>query len=371
MHGHTSETLIVEYGVPQGSVLGPLLFLLYINDIVNCSKLGEFILFADDTNIFVTGSNKKEAYTNANELLSNVHNYMLLNKLHINMLKCYYMHFKPRTRADHTNCNDSDEEQHTLLISDHPIKKLTAIKFLGITIDENLDWGPHIKDLKRKLNYAIATLSRIKSCVPENLHKDLYYTLFESHLAYCISVWGGIPNNKMNELHIVQKKCIRVLFGDYEAYIDKFKTCVRARPMPKENQILGDSFYKKEHTKPLFKKHTILTVQNLYTYHCFMETLKILKFRAPISIYSHYKTTARANSNLLVTPDPSPNFFYKSAVIWNSIRPKLSIQLYDLATNLKQTKSNLKKMLFLNQHRYDEIEWIPTHDFDHNMITKL
>ena len=72
----------IEYGVPQGSVLGPLLFLLYINDTVNCSKLGHFVLFADDTNIFCSGKDKNEACRNANKVLNDVKNYMSKNLLH-------------------------------------------------------------------------------------------------------------------------------------------------------------------------------------------------------------------------------------------------------------------------------------------------
>ena len=226
-----------------------------------------------------------------------------------------------------------------------------------------------MKALKKKLNYAIATLSRIKKCIPEYLHKDLYYTLFESHLTYCISVWGGVPQYKMNELHVIQKKCVRVLFGDFEAYLDKFKTCVRARPMPKENQILGPLFYEKEHTKPLFKKHKLLTVQNLYNYHCFMEIFKILKFRTPISLHSLYKISCRTDTTL-ITPYPDSYFLYKSALIWNTIRPKLVNILDDFSASLGMVKANLKNIIFHNQHQHDETEWLSSHDFDINKIVK-
>ena len=172
----------------------------------------------------------------------------------------------------------------------------------------------------------------------------------------------------MDGLHVIQKKCIRMLFGDFEAYLDKFKTCVRARPMPKENQILGPSFYEKENTKPLFKKHKLLAVQNLYTYHCFMEIYKILKFRTPISMHSLY-TISRRIDTTLITPLPTPYFIYQSAFLWNSIRPKLGLN--DFSVSLGTVKANLKRTIFHNQHQHSNIEWLKSHDFDVGKLVKI
>ena len=105
--GEDSTKLPVKYGVPQGSVLGPLLFIIYINDIYRSTNLGKFILFADDTNIFVADHSRERVYEIANEVMECIYKYMKCNLLHINFKKCCYMHFKP-------NKNDNSEEQNYL-----------------------------------------------------------------------------------------------------------------------------------------------------------------------------------------------------------------------------------------------------------------
>ena len=95
-----------------------------------------------------------------------------------------------------------------------------------------------------------------------HLYKQIYHSLFESHLGFAISVWGGVSINQLKPLFITQKKCIRIMFGNTEAYLEKFRTCARARPIG--FQKLGQDFYIKESTKPLFAKIELLTVHNLY-----------------------------------------------------------------------------------------------------------
>ena len=201
-----------------------------------------FVLFADDTNIFVSADNMDDVYAKANSVLNSVHKYMIANQLHVNMSKTCYMDFSPRKLEDFGLTKLFSE--HSLELAGVPIKSIRFTKFLGVIIDEELSWLPQIKKLSQKLNCQIGTLNRIKNNIPVKFYKDLYFTLFESHLSYCISVWGGVAPNRLEPLLTAQKGCIHTLliFGQ-NSFSKKCITCARCRPLGK--QTLASSFYQK------------------------------------------------------------------------------------------------------------------------------
>ena len=187
--------------------------------------------------------------------------------------------------------------------NDENDNKSNKIKFLGVVIDEKLSWDAHhVKSLTKKLASCTGSINRVAASIPKTLYMNLYYTLFESYITYGITVWGSIPNRKFNKLFNAQKKILRVLFGDREKFLDKFRTCIRARPYPEQN--LPTEFYVKEHSKPLFNKNKILNLKNLYLYHCANETFKILKFRSPIVVHNLYKFSTRGQRNLFIITSP-------------------------------------------------------------------
>ena len=142
------------------------------------------------------------------------------------------------------------------------------------------------------------------------------YLIVWIHLSYCIiSVWGGAAKQRISSLFTAQKYCLRVLFGDRLAYLDKFKTCARTRPIGQ--QKLDHKFFIKEHTKPIFKHNNILALQNLYTYHCYLELYKIMKFRAPISLHEGYTCSSRKPCLLICQADPPDNHNTRSTKIFN------------------------------------------------------
>ena len=163
-----SDQCTVEYGVPQGSVLGPLLFLIFVNDIVSCSDLAEFVLFADDTNIFVTGNDENEVYRKANLVIKEVSNYMKSNKLHINIGKTCYMHFRPGLSRTTQTCARARpyEKNLKLKLDDEKVQKVQSTRFLGVIIDDKLSWDPHLDHLTSKLNLSIVAIKRIYQFIP-------------------------------------------------------------------------------------------------------------------------------------------------------------------------------------------------------------
>ena len=257
------------------------------------------------------------------------------------------MYFDPSNNTTLDNI-----EVYDISINGKPIKQVSETKFLGIIVDDKLSWDPHIKNLRRKLSTSTGILNRIKDCIPTELHKSLYHTLFESHLCYGITAWGAISDTRLQSIFKVQKKCIRILFGDKEKFLDKFKTCCRARIIGE--QKLGKEHYEKEHTKPLFNTYELMTIQNLYVYHTSMETFKILKYRTPVSMHSQFSISPRQHTRL-ITPSPDIQFIYNASVIWNDIRSLLENN--DFSHSTPSFKNSVKKHITSYQKEGNRIEW--------------
>ena len=231
----------------------------------------------------------------------------MLNKLHVNLEKSCFMYFNKTTSCATDNDHDINPP---IMIGSTEIKRVSKIKFLGVLIDEKLSWEAHVKSLTKKLASCTGSINQIAASIPKKLHINLYHTIFESYIAYGITVWGSMPDSKLNKLFNAQKKIMRVLFGDREKFLDKYRTCTQARPY--SEQKLPSEFYIKEHSKPLFNKNNILNVKNLYFYHCANETFKILKFRSPIAVHNLYKFSTRGQKNLFIITPPPGNTFIRA-----------------------------------------------------------
>ena len=235
-NGTSSNLLNVHCGVPQGSILGPLLFIIYLNDLPNIVKNFQTILYADDTTLFASLSNLENNLDNINTLnteLCLVSKWLKLNKLSLNVAKTKAMLF-------HTIQRQVNYPE--LYIDEIKIDFVEKFNFLGLIIDENLKWKSHIKAISNKISKALGVMNRLKNYIPKSALLKIYNALVLSRLNYGLIVW----NQKSKILVNLQKKAIRIVcnakynahtsilfkrenilkFGDMCA-LDDFKFCYK------------------------------------------------------------------------------------------------------------------------------------------------
>ena len=198
-----SELRNVTCGVPQGSVLGPLLFLIYINDLQNASGQFHVITFADDTNLFMSAPSTESLCNSVNMELQKVKTWLDCNRLCLNVSKTCYQLYTKRTI----------EFLPDIKINDASIMRANSVKFLGVVVDEQLSFKYHIENVARKLTVGIGFLYRGREVLGLKELMLLYNTLLLPHLNYCSLVWGiNYPTN-LHKLQILQKRAIRVILG--------------------------------------------------------------------------------------------------------------------------------------------------------------
>ena len=200
LFGTNSDYQIVTCGVPQGSVLGPLLFLLYINDMPKCFNILEFHLFADDTNLFFNNPNILNLEAILNAELEKVSQWLYANKLSLNIEKTSFVVFhSPQRRIAH-NLN--------LSISSMSVKSVNQVKYLGLVFDSNLNWKPYLHELSKKVSRGIGVLSKITYFVHRKILHQLYYSIIYPFLTYGLSIWGNTYSSTLKTLITLQKRAI-------------------------------------------------------------------------------------------------------------------------------------------------------------------
>uniref|UniRef100_A0A672F466 Reverse transcriptase domain-containing protein n=1 Tax=Salarias fasciatus TaxID=181472 RepID=A0A672F466_SALFA len=183
---YRSSSLDITVGVPQGSALGPTLFTLFINDLCMTSKKLKFILFADDTNILCSGKKLRNLMHDVMTELTYLNHWFRLNKLSINMEKPKYILFG----------NKKTKTEERMIIDNNEIERLTETKFLGVILDEQLNWKPQIKNIKIKLAKSVGLLNKTKLFLNYKARYILYSSLVMPHLSYCVEIWGNTyPSN--------------------------------------------------------------------------------------------------------------------------------------------------------------------------------
>ena len=245
---HSSKSTIIT-GVPQGSILGPLLFIIYMNDIAEVTNKFHFTLYADDTSLiepictFTSDlKNTTEATEAINKELNFITDWLCLNKLSLNAKKTKMMIFHHRQR-------NISKLKLNLCINDTPIEQVSEFNFLGIMLDECLTWNSHIQKIASKISSVNGTISRLKRFLPSEILKVIYNALIQPHLNYGILLWG--KNTK--RIFKLQKWALRgITSSKYNA-----------------------------HTDPLFIQLKLLKVHDMYKLNCLKFYFKYHKHETP------------------------------------------------------------------------------------------
>ena len=206
INGFKSDVAIMKYGVPQGSVLGPLLFIIYINDLNIAIKYCSTRHFADDTNLLITNNNLKQLKKHLNLDLSNLNKWLKANKISLNASKTELLVFR------HPNKKITYDLK--VKLNGKRLMQSKFVKYLGLILDSHLNWRYHTDILASKLSRTIGMLCKIRHYVDSNTLRSIYFGIFSSLMTYGSQIWGQFQNKYVNRILKLQDKAVRIInFG--------------------------------------------------------------------------------------------------------------------------------------------------------------
>ena len=299
--GAFSEPKSMTIGVPQGSVLSPLLFLLYVNEISNIIDNFTTCLFADDTTFLVSDRNIQSLFNSCEEGLGKFSDWCCANRLSVNVSKTNYMLFSNLS---------SPSNLPLLKFNNNYIERAFSVRFLGVELDHKLKLNNHIN----KISKNSGILSKLAYFVPKNVLINLYHSLIEPYLNYCPLIFGGAYNSHVLPLEVAQRKCVRVI-----SRVDRYA-----------------------HSNPLFANLGILKFSDVYKLHLGIyvyANLDILDAAIP----NHTHNTRNSQLNPVfqrLTLSQRQSVAYQAPKNWNSI----PLQIRN-CRSLKSFKNSYKKYL--------------------------
>ena len=295
----SSSFLRIEYGVPQGSILGPILFILCINDLPRVSTKLKFLLYVDDTNIIYENTDANAIIKTINMEMPNIMECFKSNELHINVNKTVAMLF-------HTRQKRVNIDENSIVIDGKIIPFTTNTKFLCINIDNNLTWKAHINHITTKISKGVGVLSRLSKELSYNILILIYDTILLPYLTYCCITWGFTYQTYINKIFTIQKKAIRIItHSPFEC-----------------------------HSSPLFKKTNNLNIFQIIEYYASILMFKKLNSTVPNVFQQNrflsysYDTYETRNNLSIRTPLFKLQFSKRSIFdhgikIWNNLSPEV------------------------------------------------
>lgn len=254
-----SSTRKIRIGVPQGSVLGPLLYLIYINDIGLLPLTGKLELFADDTSAFYSSQDACNINVQMQQDLNVIAEYYRLNKLSLNLAKTKVVNFGHFNRLNLA---------HDVIYNNVPIENVDSIKYLGITIDSKLNWKEHINNIQKSVSPVLGLIRKFSFFLPISALKKIYFSLVHSRFQYLISIWGSAVKTNLKKIQTLQNRAWKYIFklpqrhASVDLYVSKIKSVLPIKGLYAletsylVHSILNDSLH-----------HNSIFNQNIYRYN--------------------------------------------------------------------------------------------------------
>ena len=314
VNGNFSDSCPITYGVPQGSIIGPLLFLVYINDLPECLNEGLPRMYADDTNISFQSNKLDELEDLMNIELGNLKEWLNVNKLSLNVAKTEFMVIGSRQRLA-----TFDGHEINVFVGNDQIERVNSSKSLGLKIDENLTWKRHIDEISKKVSAAISALKRIRSYISQDTAARVYQGLIEPYFSYCAPVWDGIGSKLSDKFQKLQNRAARVI--------------TRSSYDTSSSSVLEELRWNNLYTNRNMQKAILMyKVTNNLT-PMYLQDLFVTRV-------SHY--SLRDSEGKLFLPKPRTDylkrsFSYSGASLWNSLPESLrsSLSLSSFKRSLK------------------------------------
>ena len=305
----TSDFKEINLGLPQGSVLGPILYLIYVNEAPSLSDVFSSCLYCDDTTLIFEDHNYDSLVEKCNLGLQEFYTWCSTNRLSINVAKTGYMYFSnltpPETLSD-------------IVLNGTPLEKFVDTKFLGVTIDEKLKFNSHINDISKKISQNSGILYKLRHYVDISTLRSIYYSFIDCYINYCPLIFGNSFDTHLKPLEVAQKKCVRII--------------------AMENRLA--------HSNPLFSRLKILNVRDIYKLN--LGAYMYVNLESFSDMMSSHTYNTRSSNHYIpmrqrLTLTMNQSIKYQAPNNWNTIPDEIKN-----ATSLSSFKRKYKQFLLAN-----------------------